>query len=172
MKQDTVDAVISHNTVIFEDSTNWIFFSSLYQDLPIMSNSLASVCLRCLSLPPPNVYESSNCFSEKAKPLEPEAPSRSHCLSCSVKTDTVEIGFVPGLTLQPCVQANFYKAGDLLAGLLRVCLYSPLQWAAGFREERLSECVRVHLCMCVGRGELFDEHTHRSYISVSLRFSA
>lgn len=26
MKQDTVDAVISHNTVIFEDSTNQIFF--------------------------------------------------------------------------------------------------------------------------------------------------
>lgn len=26
MKQDTVDAVISHNTVIFEDGTNWIFF--------------------------------------------------------------------------------------------------------------------------------------------------
>ena len=26
MKQDTPDAVRSHNTVISEDSTNWIFF--------------------------------------------------------------------------------------------------------------------------------------------------
>lgn len=41
MKQDTVNAVISHNTVIFGDSTNWISFSSLYRDSPIMSSSLA-----------------------------------------------------------------------------------------------------------------------------------
>lgn len=65
----------------------------------------------------------------------------------------------------------FYKAGDLLAGLLRVCLYSSLQWAAGLREEK-AEGVRVHLCMRVGKGELFDEQTRRSYISASLRFSA
>lgn len=53
MKQDTVDAVISHNTVISEDSTSWIFLSSLYQVLPVMSNSLATVGLCCLPSPHP-----------------------------------------------------------------------------------------------------------------------
>lgn len=53
MKQDAVGAVRSHNTVIFEDSTVWIFFpSSPYQDLPIMSNSSARVCLHYLPFTP------------------------------------------------------------------------------------------------------------------------
>ena len=155
MKQDTPDAVLSHNTVICEDSTNWIFLSSPYQDLPTMSNSLATVSLCYLPQPPPSVDENSNCFLEKAKPLEPEAPPRSHCLSsCSVETDIVEIGVVLGLDLPVlCASTVFYKVRELLARLgVRVCLSSALWWAAGFREERPREvcvcvCVCVHLCM-------------------------
>lgn len=111
MKQDTVDAVLSHNPVIAEDSTSWIFLSSPCQVWPTMSKSLATV--RAVSPAPPCVYESSNCFSGKAQPSEPEAPSRSHGLSCSVETETVETGFVPGRTLQCCVQTRVYKVGEL-----------------------------------------------------------
>lgn len=151
MKQDTPDAVLSHNTVIFEDSTNWIFFSSPYQDLPIMSNSLTTVSLCYLPQPPPSVDENSNCFLEKAKPLEPEAPPRSHCLSsCSVETDIVEIGVVLGLDLPVLCASTFFfnKVGELALARLsvQVCVSSALWWAAGFREERLRE---VCVCVCI-----------------------
>lgn len=131
MKQDTPDAVLSHNTVIFEDSTNWIFFSSPYQDLPIMSNSLTTVSLCYLPQPPPSVDENSNCFLEKAKPLEPEAPPRSHCLSsCSVETDIVEIGVVLGLDLPVLCASTFFfnKVGELALARLsvQVCVSSAL----------------------------------------------
>lgn len=53
--------------------------------------------------------ENSNCFLEKAKPLEPEAPPRSHCLSsCSVETDIVEIGVVLGLDLAVLCASIFF----------------------------------------------------------------
>lgn len=73
-----------------------------------MSKSVATVCLCRLPLPPPSVDESSSCFSEKAKPLEPEALSRSHYLSSrSVETDTVEIGAVSGLILPVLCASKF-----------------------------------------------------------------
>lgn len=72
-----------------------------------MSYSLATVSATSLQ-PPPSVYESSSCISEKAKSLEPEAPSRSYCLSsCSVETDTEEIGVVLGTPRQCCCASKF-----------------------------------------------------------------
>lgn len=86
-----------------------------------MSNSLATVSLCYLPQPPPSADENSNCFLEKAKPLEPEAPPRSHCLSsCSVETDIVEIGVVLGLDLAVLYASIFFflnKVGELLARL-------------------------------------------------------
>ncbi|EDL96593.1 rCG32167 [Rattus norvegicus] len=59
MKQDAVGAVRSHNTVIFEDSTVWIFFflSSLLSVSGLAYNEQKfRLCLSSLSPPTPHPH--------------------------------------------------------------------------------------------------------------------
>lgn len=148
-QQDTLGAVTSHNTVIFEDCTNWISFFPLYQDLAIMSNGLATVC--AASPTPHPVFVKAAVDSQKRQnhwslKLFLEAAAGLLVLWKLIQWKLVLCQASP---CPCCVWANFFKVGDLLARLsVWVCVCSPLWWTAGFSKERLSVdmCAGVHVC--------------------------
>lgn len=65
MKQDAVDAVLSHNPVILGESASWVFLSSLCQGWLTGSHSLATVCLSVLTPRPRPVFMKAAIASQK-----------------------------------------------------------------------------------------------------------